>query len=75
MGGKLPKRRHAMDLPLHEQFRVNQWRTLIDGAGPADLEHLRQISHAILDYAITNRAFALAQAAAMLPRQQNAPAA
>lgn len=62
-------------LPLHEQFRVNQWRTLIDGAGPGDLEALRQISHQVLDYAVVNRAFALSQAAAGLPRQQNAPAA
>jgi len=62
-------------LPLHEQFRLNQWRALIDGAGPGDLEALRQISHQVLDYAITNRAFALAQAAALLPKQQNAPAA
>ena len=62
-------------LPLHEQFRVNQWRTLIDGAGPGDLEALRTISHQVLDYAIANRSFALAQAAATLPRQENAPAA
>ena len=64
-----------MDLPLHEQFRVNQWRTLIDGAGPADLESLRQIAHQVLDYGIVNRAFALQQAAAMLPQQQKTPAA
>ena len=64
-----------MDLPLHEQFRINQWRTMIDGAGPADLEALRQIAHSVLDYAITNRAFALQQAAAMLPQQQKTPAA
>lgn len=64
-----------MDLPLHEQFRVSQWRTMIDGAGPGDLEALRKVAHLVLDYGIVNRQFALAQAAASLPVQQNAPAA
>jgi hypothetical protein len=74
--GKLPKRHPPMDgLPLHEQFRFNHWRTLIDGAGPGDLDALRQISHQVLDYAIVNRAFALQQAAALLPRQEKTPAA
>lgn len=64
-----------MDLPLHEQLRHHQWRQLIDRAGPGDLDHLKAISLAILDYATVNRLFALEQAAAMLPKQKNTPAA
>jgi len=64
-----------MELPLHEQLRHHQWRTLIDRAGPGDVEHLKQIALAILDYSVTSRLFALQAAAAWLPRQQNAPTA
>ncbi len=64
-----------MDLPLHEQFTISQWRSMIDSAGPRDLEALRTISHKVLDYAITNRAFAMQQAEALLPRHEKAPAA
>lgn len=61
-------------LPLHEQFRCNQWLQMIDRAGPGDLEALRQIARQVLDYAIVNRAFVLQQAASLLPRQGKAPA-
>jgi hypothetical protein len=64
-----------MELPLHEQFNISQWRSMIDTAGPKDLEALRQISHKVLDYAITNRLFALEQAATLQLRHEKAPAA
>lgn len=48
---------------------------MIERAGPGDLEHLKQISLAILDYSVTARLFALKQAAALLPRQEKTPAA
>jgi hypothetical protein len=74
--GKLTKRHHAMDaLPLQEQLRNEQWRRMIKGARPADLENLRTMALKILEYAETNRRLTLVQARMMLPQQQNAPAA
>jgi hypothetical protein len=64
-----------MDLPLHEQLRNDQWRRMIEAAGPGDLNSLKRIALTVLEYAATSRAFALEQAAALLPRQGNAPAA
>jgi hypothetical protein len=63
-----------MEIPLHEQLRNHQWRQMITAAGPDDLEALRTAALLILDYAISSRGFALQQAAALLPRQQEAPA-
>jgi hypothetical protein len=63
-----------MDLPFHEQLRNEQWRRMIKGAGPGDAQSLKTVALSILDYAETSRAFALQQAQALLPRQQNAPA-
>lgn len=63
-----------MELPLHEQLRNDQWRRMITAAGPGDLEELRTAALLILNYAISSRGFALQQAAALLPRQQEAPA-
>lgn len=60
-----------MDLPLHEQLLLEKWRRLIDQAGPGDLQSLKTISLKILDYAASQRQFALAQAAALLPRQND----
>ena len=57
-------------LPLAEQFTIQTWRNTIDQAGPYQLEELRKISGLILDYAITNRAFALAVAQSILPQQK-----
>ncbi len=62
-------------LPLQEQLRNEQWRRMIKGARPADLENLRTMALKILEYAETNRSLALVQARMMLPQQQNAPAA
>ncbi len=62
-------------LPLQEQLRNEQWRRMIKAAGPADLGTLKTIALLILQYAESNRAFALQQAKALLPQQQNAPAA
>jgi len=64
-----------MDLPLQEQLRNEQWRRLIGSAGPRDVEALKTVALAILGYAETSRAYALQQAHALLPKQQNAPAA
>jgi hypothetical protein len=75
LSGKLTKRQPRMELPLQEQLRNEQWRRMIQGAGSRDLENLKTVALAILDYAETNRQFALQQAAAVLPRQQNTPAA
>jgi hypothetical protein len=75
LSGKLTKRQPGMDLPLQEQLRNEQWRRMIQGAGNRDLENLKTVALAILDYAETNRSFALQQAHAMLPKQQNTPAA
>jgi hypothetical protein len=62
-------------LPLQEQLRNEQWRRMIQGARPGDLENLKTIALAILQYAETNRGLALLQARQLLPQQQNAPAA
>jgi hypothetical protein len=64
-----------MDLPLQEQLRNEQWRRLVKGAGPADLEALKTTALLILSYAETSRKFTLLQAQSLLPKQQNAPAA
>jgi hypothetical protein len=64
-----------MDLPLQEQLRNEQWRRLINGAGPGDLEALKTAALMILSYAETSRGYALQQAQSLLPKQQNAPAA
>lgn len=55
-----------MDLPLHEQLRHDQWRRLIESAGPGDGDNLKRIALEILSYAATCRAYALQQAEAML---------
>jgi hypothetical protein len=75
LSGKLTKRQPGMDLPLQEQLRNEQWRRMIQGAGSRDLENLKTVALSILSYAETNRQFALQQAAAGLPKQQNTPAA
>jgi hypothetical protein len=75
LSGKLTKRQPGMDLPLQEQLRNEQWRRLINGAGPGDLEALKTAALMILSYAETSRCFALQQAQSLLPKQQNAPAA
>lgn len=64
-----------MDLPMHERLRNEQWRRTIQGATGRDLENLKTVALAILQYAETNRSFALQQAAAFLPKQQETPAA
>lgn len=46
---------------------------MIERAGPGDLDHLKGIALAILDYSVTARLFALQAAGAWLPTQQNAP--
>lgn len=48
---------------------------MIQSAGSRDLENLKTVALSILSYAETNRQFALQQAAAGLPKQQNTPAA
>jgi len=75
LSGKLTKRQPRMDLPLQEQLRNEQWRRMIQGATARDLENLKAVALSILSYAETNRQFALQQAAAGLPKQQNTPAA
>lgn len=62
-------------LPLQEQLRNEQWRRMIKGATGRDLDSLKTVALAILEYAETNRGLALVQARMMLPQQQNAPAA
>ena len=62
-------------LPLQEQLRNEQWRRMIKGATGRDLDSLKTVALAILEYAETNRGLALLQARMMLPQQQNAPAA
>jgi hypothetical protein len=74
--GKLTKRQATMDaLPLQEQLRNEQWRRMINGARPGDLQSLKTIALKILEYAEANRALTLHQARQLLPQQQNAPAA
>jgi len=65
-----PNRRTATPLPLHEQLSHEKWRRLIEQAGPGDVEALRRIAHTILDWGIAQRAYAMAQARATLPRQK-----
>jgi hypothetical protein len=48
-----------MALPLHEQLRNEQWRRMINAAGPGDLESLRTMANCILDYAIAHRGLAM----------------
>jgi hypothetical protein len=48
-----------MALPLHEQLRNEQWRRMIDTAGPGDLEGLRKIASCLLDYAKAHRELAM----------------
>ena len=43
---------------------------MINQAGPGDVEALRRIAHTILDWGIAQRAYAMAQARATLPRQK-----
>ena len=50
-----------MALPLHEQLRHEEWRRMINSAGPGDLERLQELALRILDYAAAHRAFALGQ--------------
>jgi len=61
-----------MALPLNEQFTHENWRRMINQAGPGDVEALRKIAHKVLDWGIAQRAYAMAQARATLP-QQKAP--
>ncbi|MEB3169339.1 MAG: hypothetical protein VKK97_11500 [Synechococcaceae cyanobacterium] len=63
-----------MRLPLHEQLSHENWRRMIDSAGPGDVEALRKLTHTILEWGIACRGLALQQARAMLP-QQEAPTA
>lgn len=63
-----------MALPLHEQLSHENWRRMINEAGPADIEALRRIAHTVLNWGISQRAFAMEQARQMLPKQK-APAA
>jgi hypothetical protein len=72
--GKLTKRHTVMDeisLPLHEQLMLEQWRRMVEQAGPGDLGSLKTLSLKLIEYAATSRKFALTQAAALLPRAQN----
>lgn len=48
-----------MALPLTDQFRHEQWRRLIQSAGPGDLENLRQLASCLLDYAVSHRGLAM----------------
>jgi hypothetical protein len=63
-----------MALPLHEQLSHENWRRMINDAGPGDLEGLRRIANTVLDWGIAQRVFAMEQARAMLPTTK-APAA
>lgn len=63
-----------MALPLHEQLSHENWRRMINDAGPGDVDALRRIALTVLDWGIAQRAYAMAQARATLP-QQKAPAA
>lgn len=63
-----------MALPLHEQLSHENWRRMINDAGPGDVDALRRIALTVLDWGIAQRAFSLEQARMLLP-QQKAPAA
>jgi hypothetical protein len=60
-----------ISLPLHEQLMLEQWRRMVEQAGPGDLGSLKTLSLKLIEYAATSRKFALTQAAALLPRAQN----
>lgn len=63
-----------MGLPLHEQLSHENWRRMINQAGPGDLEALRRLALTVLDWGIAQRLFTLEQARQLLPHQ-DAPAA